>query len=318
MGGGGSKAQSSTVIDTSIVNESVFQALNSSRNYQSSSIIANQTMDLKGVKALSCRMPISQSATVDVKVLAQFESTDATDLSSMIANNLDQAVQESASSESGFGDVLSGGSETDTNTEMRTTIENKMKTQITNETINEIRTEIAANQKMKIENLVQDPLGFSVLKELGFPPTIEMMRLASQTDCPIDQDLAVKFVAEQLGSKVTSIIQETVNESTLATEMEKDTTSKTQGAGEAVADAAEGIGSGVASAAEGVGDGVGSAAEGVGDGIGGAAQGIGAGIGAAMAGPFVPSAIACSSSMAMGMMMMSMGGGGGGGGGGGY
>jgi len=316
MGGGGSKAQSSTVVDTNIVNESVFQALSSSKNYTNSTVLTNQTMELKGIKALSCKMPIRQTATVDVKVLAQFESNDAADLSSMIANNLDQAVQDTSSSESGFGDLLSGGSETNSNTELRTTIENKMKTQITNETINEIRTEIATNQRMKIENLVQDPLGFSVLKELGFPPTIEMMRLASETECPIDQDLAVKFVSEQLGSKVTSIIQETVNETTAQTDLEKETTSKTQGAGEAVADAAEGIGSGVASAAEGVGSGVGSAAEGVGDGIGGAAQGIGAGIGAAMAGPFIPSAIACSSSMAMGMMMMSMGGGGGGGGGG--
>lgn len=304
MGGGGSKTQSETVIDTSIVNESVFKALNSSRNYQNSSIIANQTMDLKGVQALSCRMPINQTATVDVKVLAQFEQNDATDLNSMIANNLDQALQESASSESGFGDIVSGGADTDTRTEMRTSIENRMSTEITNETINEIRTEIAANQVMKIENLVQDPLGFSVLRELGFPPTIEMMRLASQTECPIDQDLAVKFVAEQLGSKVSKIIQETVNESTAKTETQKDTSSKTQGAGEAVADAAEGIGAGI-----------GAAAEGVGAGVGDAAQGIGAGAAAALSGPFIPIAVASSSSMAMAMMMMMMSKGGGGGGG---
>ena len=71
-----------------------------------------------------------------------------------------------------------------------------------------------------------------------------------------------------------------------------------------------GVGGAYAAVAEGVGSGVGTAAEGVGSGVGGAAQGIGAGLGAAMAGPFIPSAIASSSSAAMAMvgMMMSKGG----------
>jgi hypothetical protein len=295
MGGGGSKAKSETVIENSVVNENVFKAINSSRNMTNSSVIANQVMDLKGVQALSCRMPINQTATVDVKVLAEFEQSDATDLSSMIATNLDQAVTENSSSESGFGDVMSGGSETDAYTEIKTNVTNRMNTELTNEVINEIRTEIVANQTMKIENLVQDPLGFTVLKDLGFPPTLEMMRLASQTECPIDQNLAIKFVSEQLGKKVSTIIQEVVQEADLSTDLEKTTESKTQGAGEAVADAAEGIGTGIGNAAEGIGGGVAAGAE-----------GIGAGAAMAMAGPFIPSAIASSVSMVMMMMMMMM------------
>jgi hypothetical protein len=114
-------------------------------------------------------MPINQTATIDVKVLAEFEQSDAADLSSMIAANLDQAVTENTSSESGFGDVMSGGSETDAYTEIRTNVTNRMNTEITNEVINEIRTEIVANQTMKIENLVQDPLFFHRFEGTGIP-----------------------------------------------------------------------------------------------------------------------------------------------------
>lgn len=295
MGGGGSKAKSETVIENTVVNENVFKALNSSRNMTNSSVIANQVMDLKGVQALSCRMPINQTATVDVKVLAEFEQSDAADLSSMIATNLDQAVTENTSSESGYGDVMSGGSETDAYTEIRTNVTNRMNTEITNEVINEIRTEIVANQTMKIENLVQDPLGFRFMKELGFPPTLEMMQLASQTECPIDQNLTIKFVSEQLGKKVSTIIQEVVQEADLSQDVEVTTSSATEGVGDTIGDAAEGIGAGVANAAEGIGDGVAAGAE-----------GIGAGAAMAMAGPFIPFAIASSASMAMMMMMMMM------------
>jgi hypothetical protein len=133
------------------------------------------------------------------------------------------------------------------------------------------------------------------LKELGFPPTLEMMQLASQTECPIDQNLTIKFVSEQLGKKVSTIIQEVVQEADLSQDVEVTTSSATEGVGDTIGDAAEGIGAGVANAAEGIGDGVATGAE-----------GIGAGAAMAMSGPFIPSAIASSASMAMMMMMMMM------------
>jgi hypothetical protein len=301
MGGGGSKARSETHISNEIVNESVFKALNSTRNVTSSSVLANQKLVLKGVKAKSCKMNVNQKLDMDVKVMAKFEQSDATELNKLIESELDQKLKSDTSSESGFGDVMSGGSETSDYTNIKNKVSNRMNTEITNETVNELRTKIVANQELIMENYVMDPLGFEILRELGFPPTIEMMRLASQTTCDINQDLQIKFVAEQIGSKVSKIIQDEATKTLSKSDTEKTTTSKTQGAGEAVADAAEGIGTGVATAAEGVGAGVGDAA-----------QGIGAGAAAAMAGPFIPFAISSSSMMAAGMVMMMMSKGGGG------
>lgn len=295
MGGGGSKARSETVIENTVVNENVFKAINSSRNMTNSSVIVNQVMEISNFKALSCVPSIKQNATIDVKVLAQFEQSDAADLSSMIAANLDQAVTENSSSESGFGDVMSGGSETDAYTEIRTNVTNRMNTEITNDVINEIRTEIVANQTLRIDNTLFDPLFFELNDKFGWPLTLEERRLASQTVCPIDQNLAIRFVSEQLGKKVSTIIQEVVQEADLSQDVEVTTSSATEGVGDTIGDAAEGIGAGVANAAEGIGDGVAAGAE-----------GIGAGAAMAMAGPFIPSAMASSASMAMMMMMMMM------------
>lgn len=311
MGGGGSKARSETHVSNEIVNESVFKALNSTRNVTSSSVLANQKLVLKNVKAKSCKMNVNQKLDMDVKVMAKFEQSDATELNKLIESELDQKLKSDSSSEGGFGDIMSGGSETSDYTNIKNNVTNRMNTEIKNETINELRTKIVANQELVMEDYVMDPLGFEILKEMGVPPTIEMMRLAMNTTCDINQDLQIKFVAEQIGAKVSKIIQDEATKTLSKSDTEKTTTSKTQGAGEAVADAAEGIGAGIGGAAEGVGSGVGTAAEGVGAGVGDAAQGIGAGAAAAMAGPFIPFAIASSSSMAaaMAMAMMSKGGG---------
>ena len=295
MGGGGSKATSETVIENTLVNENVFKALNSSRNMTNSSVLVNQLMEISNFKANSCVPSIKQNATIDVKVLAEFEQTDATDLSTMIANNLDQAVKENSSSESGFGDVMSGGSETDAYTEIKTNVTNRMETEITNEMINEIRTEIVANQTLRIDNVVFDPLGFGFLYDLGFPPTAQMMQIASETKCPIDQDLTIKFVSEQIGKKVSQIIQETVQEADLSTDLEKTTESKTEGAGEAVADAAEGIGAAAADVVDSAGD----AAADVVDSAGDAAAGV-------LTAGMIPFAVGSGASVIIMMMMMMM------------
>jgi hypothetical protein len=307
---GGSNSKSETHISNEIVNQSVFNAMNSTRNVQSSSVLANQKLVMKNVKALSCKMNINQTMNLDIKTIAQFESSDSTELNDKIEAELDNALKAEQETESGAGGTSSTSSSDYTN--IKNSVRNEMETNITNETVNELRTKIVANQELLIENLVMDPLGFTVLKELGFPPTIEMMRLAASTSCDINQDMVIKFVAEQIGAKVTKIVQSNEKVNKLVSDTEKKNTTKTQGAGGAVAEAAEGVGAGIGGAAQGVGAGVGTAAEGVGAGVGDAASGIGAGFGAAMAGPFIPSAIASSSSaaMAMVMMMMSKGGGG--------
>jgi len=310
MGGGNSTARSETHISNEIVNKSVFNALNKTENVSEMEMLLNQKLVLKNVKALSCKMSVNQTMNLDVKQISQFKEEDSTMLMDSITAELDNALAAEQETESGAGSTADTESSDYTN--IRNSVRNEMNTNITNETINKLSSEIVANQELVMENYVMDPLGFQILKDMGMAPTIEMMRLASQTSCDINQDMVVKFVAEQIGAQVTKIIQENEKVNKLVSDTEKKQTAKTQGIGGAAAEAAMGVGGAYAAVAEGVGSGVGTAAEGVGSGVGDAATGIGAGLGAAMAGPFIPSAIASSSSaaMAMVMMMMSKGGGG--------
>ena len=293
--GGGSSNQSTTVISNEIINENTMNIVNESVNSQSLDSITQQNMSLKGIKALSCRMPITQSMDVTIKMMQNFTASDSADLVSDIMAGLDSAVQEEASSEGGYGDVLSGGSENDSYTEIRNNIHNKVTKNITNEFVNEQAAKVVNEQGLVLEDITMDPLFFELNAQLGIPLTLEERRLAATIECPINQDMQINFVAEQIGKKISEIVNSDKAATDLKADLEKKSSSKTQGVGEAVADAAEGIGAGV-----------GTAAEGVGAGVGGAAQGIGMGAAAAMAGPFIPSAISSSSMMAAGMVMMMM------------
>ena len=299
--GGGSSNQSTTVISNEIINENTMNILNESKNTQNLETISQQNMSLEGIKALSCQMPITQSMDVTVKMMQNFEASDSADLVSDIMAGLDSAVQEEASSEGGYGDVLSGGSENDSYTEIRNNIHNKVEKNITNTFLNEQAAKIVNSQGLVLKDITMDPLFFELNAQLGIPLTLEERRLAATIECPITQDMQINFVGEQVGKKISEIINSDKAATDLKADLEKKSSSKTQGVGEAVADAAEGIGAGV-----------GTAAEGVGAGVGGAAQGIGMGAAAAMAGPFIPSAISSSSMMAAGMVMMMMSKGGGG------
>ena len=325
MGGGGSKQQSQTVISNETINETTKNIVNRSVNKQELTTVTQQNMSIEGIDFVSCKPSIVQNMDLSIKVMQTFSGQDSTNLVNDIMNSLDSQVQEQASSEGGFGDIMSGGSENDSYTEIRNNIHNKLTSNITNEFINEQSSKVATSQGLVLKDITMDPLGFNALTniaalmvEKGYPeiaervlPTMEMMLLAKDINCPITQDLAIDYTAQQVASKVSEIINTDKAANDLKNKLEKESTSKTQGAGEAVADAAKGIGEGYGTAAEGIGAGVGDAAKGVGEGAGDAAQGIGAGIGAAMAGPFVPFAISSSSMMAAGMMMMMMSKGGG-------
>ena len=152
---GGSESKSETHISNEIVNKSVFTALNSTKNVQSSSVLANQKLVLKNVKALSCKMNINQKMNLDVKTIAQFEKNDSTELMDKIEAELDAAVKTDMETESGAGGTSSTESSDYTN--IKNEVRNESNTNITNETVNELRTRIVANQELLIDNLVMDP-----------------------------------------------------------------------------------------------------------------------------------------------------------------
>ena len=298
---GKNKSNKETSIENTVVNKTTFNVLNRTENVSSSSVISKQQIDINGATFI-CKQPqIKQIANLDVKVMAKFEGKDSVNLVDNIMNDLDTTLDEELKQASGFLGI-GGGNEANQSTNVKTSITNDLTKNITNETINKLAAKIAVGQKLTINNLIVDPcgkgpglkMGEKLLAEgkMSFKDFMEATKDACDAECgSIDQDVQIKFVSEQVGSK----INETIAKNEVVQKLKQDIKSKQDqeqtGIGGAVAKGAKGIGEGVGSAAEGVGSGVGTAAEGVGSGVGTAAEGVGSGVGNAMGGAMMPSLI---------------------------
>jgi len=298
---GKNKSKKETSIENTVVNKTTFNVLNRTENVSSSSVISKQQIDINGATFICKKPQIKQIANLDVKVMAKFEGKDSVNLIDNIMNDLDTTLDEELKQASGFLG-LGGGNEANQSTNVKTSITNDLTKNITNETINKLAAKIAVGQELKINNLIVDPcgkgpglkMGEKLLAEgkLSFKDFMEATKDACDAECgSIDQDVQIKFVSEQVGSK----INETIAKNEVVQKLKQDIKSKQDqeqtGIGGAVAKGAKGIGEGVGSAAEGVGSGVGTAAEGVGSGVGTAAEGVGSGVGNAMGGAMMPSLI---------------------------
>ena len=298
---GKNKSTKETSIENTVVNKTTFNVLNRTENVSSSSVISKQQIDINGATFICKKPQIKQIANLDVKVMAKFEGKDSVNLVDNIMNDLDTTLDEELKQASGFLGI-GGGNEANQSTNVKTSITNDLTKNITNETINKLAAKIAVGQKLKINNLIVDPcgkgpglkMGEKLLAEgkMSFKDFMEATKDACDAECgSIDQDVQIKFVSEQIGSK----INETIAKNEVVQKLKQDIKSKQDqeqtGIGGAVAKGAKGIGEGVGSAAEGVGSGVGTAAEGVGAGVGDAAEGVGAGVGNAMGGAMMPSLI---------------------------
>jgi hypothetical protein len=241
----GSSSKSISKAETNIVNESVFNALNRSVNAQQASVITVQNLTVRGVKAY-CNLDISQKINADIKVLAKFDEKSTADLMNNIMNDIARKAKQESKQKTGFMNLIPNSSKKVDET--INNIKNTVKKNITAETINTIATKVVNNQKLVTENLVLDPLGLSIYKDLGMAPPIELMKEIRNTSCKIGQDAQIKFVSEQIGKKVLEIINKDTSAQKLANEIDQVSQQESQGIGEAAADAFKGLGDGIGKA----------------------------------------------------------------------
>ena len=305
---GKNKSSKETTIENTVVNSTTFNVLNQTENVSSSRVISKQQIDINGATFICKKPQIKQIANLDVKVMAKFDGKDSANLIDNIMNDLDTKLDEELKQASGFLGI-GGGNESKMKTNVKTSITNDLKKNITNKTLNKLAAEIAVGQKLNLNNLIVDPcgkgpglkMGEKLLEQgkMSFKDFMEATKDACDAECgEIGQDVQIKFVSEQVGSK----INETIAENKTVQKLKQDIASKQeqeqQGVGGAIGEAAEGIGSGVGTAAEGVGSGVGTAAEGVGSGVGNAFS--------AGSGPSIASAVvSCIMVIAVGAFAMS-------------
>jgi hypothetical protein len=240
--GGSSKQVTKT--ENTIVNESVFNALTKSTNAQSAKILTVQDMSVSGVTAY-CNLDISQKINADIKVLAKFDEKQTQDLVSNMMSDIAKKAKQESQQKTGFMNLIPNSSEKVDQT--INNITNKVSKTITAETLNTLSTQVINNQKLITKNLVIDPLGLSIYKELGIPPPIEIVKEIKNTSCKIGQDAQIRFVSEQIGKKVLEIMNKDESAQKLAAEIDQAAKQESQGIGGAVGEGAEGIGKGVGS-----------------------------------------------------------------------
>jgi len=279
----GGKKRQKTKSETTVVNENIFNFLNRDENVVSAKVVSVQDMSVSGVTAY-CKFDITQKINADLKILQKFDGKQTSDLVTEIGNEIEQQIKKSTKEKKGFLSLPENKKSSD---ETIVNIKNKIEKNITMETINKLAGEVISEQTLVTENLIIDPVGMGLYAKLGVPPPVEIATLAANTECSIDQDIQIKYVAEQLTNKVVEIINKDASALKLANKLDLAEETESQGVGGAVGEAAEGVGSG----------------------IGGAAEGIGSGVGSIMGGAAMPAAISsgclCMVLIAGGLFMMS-------------
>ena len=250
----GGKKRQKTKSETTVVNENIFNFLNRDENVVSAKVVSVQDMSVSGVTAY-CKFNISQKINADLKILQKFDTKQTSDLVTEIGNEIEQQIKKTAKEKKGFLALPENKKSTD---ETIVNIKNKIEKNITMETINKLAGEVISEQTLITENLIIDPVGMGVYMSMGMAPPVEIATLAANTECSIDQDIQIKYVAEQLSNKVVEIINNDTSALKLANKLDTAEESESQGIGWAVGEAAEGVGSGVGTAAEGIGSGIGN------------------------------------------------------------
>ncbi len=250
----GGKKRQKTKSETTVVNENIFNFLNRDENVVSAKVVSVQDMSVSGVTAY-CKFDITQKINADLKILQKFDAKQTSDLVTEIGNEIEQQIKKTAKEKKGFLSFPENKKSTD---ETIVNIKNKIEKNITMETINKLAGEVISEQTLITENLVIDPVGMGVYMSMGMAPPVEISTLAANTECSIDQDIQIKYVAEQLANKVVEIINNDESALKLANKLDTAEESESQGIGGAVAEGAEGVGSGIGTAAEGVGSGIGN------------------------------------------------------------
>ena len=212
--GKGSKSTSKS--ETTMLNENIFNFLNKDENTVSSQVMNVQDMKVSGVTAY-CDLDISQNIDADIKIMQEFNAENTADLVSEIGGAVEQQIKKTTEEKSGFLSLPKNKKKTD---ETILSVTNSIEKNITFETVNKLSSTVINDQTLDTSNVVIDPVGMGVYIAMGIPPPVELAQISAGTECAIDQNIQIKYVAEQLANKVTQIINDDKNAKDLANKLE--------------------------------------------------------------------------------------------------
>jgi len=243
--GGGQKARIERRKETTMVFDSVFEALSKSENVQQAEAVTVQNLSIGDIECYG-NIEVTQDATVDVKIIQTFKDTQGATLANNIARDLESKAEQASKQKAGFANFIPQSSEQlDT---AITDITDKIRQQITNEFLNQQIGKLVTQQELKVGGdegkLVIDPTGLGaylrIMGDLGQTPDPEVVaelgEIAATTKCTFGQNAVITYVAQQTSEKIMNIISTSDANNKLRDEYKAYNDQESEGIGDAIGD----------------------------------------------------------------------------------
>jgi hypothetical protein len=238
MGASSSTAILSQVNET--INETTFDFMSSKSTSTKGTSVSTQNMDVSNVKAVGCVLDISQSTTIEQRVIQQVTQEDIADLTTRLEVSIDNAANTSADSSTSFG--ATGSTDSYTSQDIKNLVKNVIKKSVTSISVNEIINNVYNTQTQQISNVLIDPCYFSLYDKLLIPIPSEILKECDTTKvCKITQDATIKTISTQIANMVTTAIQNDEVLGSLIQKTSADASAKSKGPIESLGDALSGV-----------------------------------------------------------------------------
>ena len=238
--GGGQQSRIERRKETTMVFDSVFEALTESTVSQTVQAVTVQELEVKNIECYG-EMEIIQDSTMDMNIVQDFNFDSAKTLANKIANDLESKAEQASKQKAGFANFIPQSSEQlDT---AITDITDKIRQSITYEFLNEQVARLVVDQDLKIEGLVIDPTGLGAylrtMENLGQTPDPEVVaylgEIAATTKCTFGQNAEIVYVAQQISEHIYNIIATSDKNNKLRDDYKAYNDQESKGIGDAIA-----------------------------------------------------------------------------------
>lgn len=210
MGGHNSKAS----IDQTALNKTISNTVVKNQVKNTTSADTIQSITIKNTKFLHCNFQASQEASIKMNIIQEFTNETSNELKNKIKQELESQLENKMKPEAElFGPPMV----TNTDSKLRTTVENIIETNVSVESLNEQVSKINAMQTQDFDGVIID-------KCPGYDQTMDILasrsnvtpeviaafaKTCDQTGtCGIDQNLKVDLFVQQVTTNLVKAIQD--------------------------------------------------------------------------------------------------------------
>lgn len=239
-GGGGGGTESTSKIETSVLNKNIMEVISKNTNVTEITVSADQTIDVSNSEIVGCNVRFDNLIKGKVEVITEITGDLNTEIITDIKNKIDTAASSNSEVTNGFLS-LAGEAKNASKSEVINDLKNVVENKIKDIKYNELLSDIQADQDIKIADTIIDPCGINTIKSLGITDPLIIADLAKSFKELCDPDaceFSNRYDIEVLGKVTTAAVIEAVTEfvtdSNIVSTAESTATTKNEGVGDAV------------------------------------------------------------------------------------